>query len=329
MEREMSVKRLLEMTSGVKADPAENAASKKARTSAGLLYGDVKRLEDAENRADVAEARVKELLAAGVNSREIPLADLHEAPGRKRTLTEEQFTELVENLRSNPLVTPITVRVRAEGGFEIISGHNRVAAFRALERETIPAVVADTDQEQADVNAFYANLLQPDLTDYEKYLGFKMLKSKYPDMTDTEIASKAGKSKSFVSQIKCFDELPPSALAVIAGNPSIVGANTAQMFAGLVKKGRDQQVIEAVVQLANGAVDQAQAVKIASTDPAPKAPKRSEPTRYKLGKATYCDFRRADKVLRIDFVSAEEAEAVESAIKAVLEQRIVKLKGGA
>lgn len=308
-------------TAGIKARTIEKAAEKAPRTAPGMFLSATQRMDEAEARVEELEARLREAEASG--GREIALEEIHEAPGRRRMLTERQFSELKENLRNNPLVTPVSLRKRAAGGFEIVSGNNRVAAYRELGRSHILAVVLDSDDNQAEINAFYANLLQSDLTDFEKFLGFRRILERHPEQTHAQVAEGAGVSRSFVSQLMAFEDLPEAVLEILAQRPEIIGANAAQDFAALAKKGRVQQVVDAIRRIAAGEIDQGRGVKEAATDPAAKvvAPK-AEPVRIRLGRSVYCDVRRANNVLRLQFQSAEEAAAVQTAIQDLLQRRV-------
>ncbi|HJV84478.1 MAG TPA: ParB/RepB/Spo0J family partition protein [Noviherbaspirillum sp.] len=312
-------------TAGIKARNVEKPAEKAPRSAPGMFLNATQRLDAAEARVEELEVKLKEAEASG--TREIALDQLHEVGGRRRKLTEQQYNELKENLRNNPLVTPITVRKRAEGGFEIVSGNNRVEVFRELGRTSIPAALLESDDDQAEINAFYANLLQPDLPDFEKFLGFKKIIAKHPDLTHAQVAEGAGVSRSFVTQLMAFDDLPSDAITILNDRPEALGANAAQDLAGLAKKGRAEQVVRAIARLAAGEIDQARAVREAAVDIIAKAgAAKPEPIRIKIGRATYCAIQRADKVLRIQFQSAEEAEAVQDAIREVLERRAMQTK---
>lgn len=213
--------------------------------------------------------RIQELETL-VSQQQIALKDLHEVPGRRRKLTEEAFTELRENLRNNELVTPITVRRREEGGFEIVSGHNRVAAYRELGRTDIPAFVRDTDAEQANLNAFYANLLQPTLSDFEKYLGFKR-RQIATGMTQKALAAEAGLPEQTVSSIYSFDRLPDEAKELLAEQPHRLGGNAATKLAQAASLGKSSQVVEAVRKLvADESFTQNHAVAYVNENQAPK-----------------------------------------------------------
>jgi len=325
--------RLLNKTAGVAKAVAENPGKSIAEQTPVTMPGQLGafRLEAQkyQERIRKLEADLKEAQEKG-GSAELPLDQLHEVPGRRRKLTAQQYNELKQNLKNNPLVTPITVRKLEEGaGYEVVSGSNRVAIFRELGRTHIPARVLNSDDRQAEINAFFANLLQADLPDFEKYLGFKKIMEVQGQLTHAEIAERAGVSRSFVTQLMAFDELPEAAIAILIEKPATIGANAAQDLAALVKKGRGEQVVEAIAKVAAGEFDQTRAIKHAAVDAATKvAAVRPEPVKIRIGKATYCNMQRADKVLRLQFQSAEEAEAVQEAVREVLERRANELKLG-
>ena len=258
----------------------------------------------------------------------IPLAQLVEVPGRRRALSDEAFGQLRENLRTNDLVTPITVRKLGSGEFEVVSGHNRVRAYRELQKECIQAVVQDTDDLRTRINSFYANLLQTDLTDFEKYQGFVMLQEKL-SLSQADIARHSGMSEQFVSQMMAFRDLPSGALAIIEANPAVLGMDAAYKLALITKKHPRQgaRVVDAIEKLSAGDVDQKGAVKLAGeVSDESKPTQKLKPIVIKSGKSNYCDMHRVNKTLRIQFKSAEEAQAVENAVREVLQRRAETLK---
>jgi ParB family chromosome partitioning protein len=297
----------------------EPSEARMPKTAPGQLMSSLPFLAEKEREIEQLERKLKQLEESSP-THEIPLEKLFEAVGRRRNLSSQEFAELRENLRHNELVTPITVRRREDDTYEIISGHNRVSAFRELGRTSILAVVSEADGAQADINAFYANLLQPSLPDYEKYLGFCMIKERRPDLSHEAIADMTGLSRSQVTKLMAFAALPAEAHEVLRNHVSAVGASAAQDLANLAKLGKAQQVVEAIARIAAGDLDQAQAVRFAGAAAKEKAAK-PETIKIKSGKSVFCELRRADKVIRLSFKTAEEAEDLESAIREVLEQR--------
>jgi len=55
----------------------------------------------------------------------------------------ERFTDMVESIKANGIIVPIIVRPLDDGTYEILSGHNRVEAAKAIGLETIPAIVQE------------------------------------------------------------------------------------------------------------------------------------------------------------------------------------------
>jgi len=253
---------------------------------------------------------------------ELPLGELHEVPGRRKMLSEVKYAELRENLRHNELVHPITVRGRAAGGYEIVSGHHRIDAFRELGRPTIRAVINDGTDDQADLGAFYANLFQSDLTDYEKYLGFRDIQQRYPTATQAKLAEQAGVSPALLSMLMTFEALPDDVKQLLQVQPNMLGAHAAHAMATLTKEGRGEQVSLAAARLAKGELDQASAVKAAAANPQhKKVSEKPTAVRIRAGRSTYCDMRQTKNVLRLEFQDADEARAVSGAIQLVLEER--------
>lgn len=316
----MSIKdRLAGKAANIGATPrqsADNAASTWPKTGAGQLMQSLPML--AEKDSEIAALK-QEIIASRGNSSalEIPLPDLHEVPGRRRKLTTEQYAELRENLRNNALVSAITVRKRRDGGFEIISGHNRVAAFRELGKEKILAVVIDCDDAQTELSAFYANLLQSGLPDFEKYLGFKR-RQKVSGKNQKELANEAGVTPAFVSMLMTFDNMPEEVLDLLTGQPELIGANAAEDFAKLVIQGRKQQVIEAITEIANGNLTQAAGLRLAAKEVERQVKVQSK--KIRAGKLVFAELRGVDKTIRISFRSQEERMRAEDEIEDLIKQ---------
>lgn len=311
-------------TAGIKARVVDKPTEKPLRTGPGIHLDATARMHAAELRAEELEAQLQQ--AGAGQPLQVKLGELHEVSGRKRMLTTAEYEELRDNLDRNPLVTPITVRRRAEGGYEVISGHNRVQIYRELKKTDIAVVVRETDDAQADLNAFYANLLHPSLPDFQKYLGFKMIQRRKPDLSADDIATMTGKSRRHVEQLLKFDALPEEALTILAASPVDLGGNAVEELAKLVEKGTGEKVIEAIARLAAGELNQKQAVSFASTSDGRKTvPRRTAAVTIKQGRTVYCTLVQASKVLRLEFGSKEEAvaaqEAVREALSRLAEQR--------
>jgi len=307
--------------------PASRPSDGASKTAPGRLLEAMPLLAEKEKEVAGLEAQITklrdELKVAASAGADLPLNQLLEIEGRRRKMTSEKYAELRENLRHKKLIHPVVVRRIEEGRYEIISGHHRVDAYRDIGRETIRCVVIEGTDDEATDGAFNANLMQSALTDYEKYLGFKMSIERTPGLTQAALAEQYGLTGAMISYIFSFDQLPLDALSVIEERPEIIGSTAVAALAAIARAGKADRVVEAIKRLAAGEIDQGQAVKLASLDPAKTKPDGAAPVsdKIKQGKATYCEIRRAKNVVRLQFKSEAEAERVHAAIRQLLEEQ--------
>ncbi|MBU1690657.1 MAG: ParB/RepB/Spo0J family partition protein [Gammaproteobacteria bacterium] len=281
------------------------------------------------DRAKTAEAKVAEFEQKLTHlPTDLPLDMVLEVDSRKRKLTPEQFDELKSNLANNPLIHPIAVRRQLNGLFEIISGHNRFAAFRALGRQTIPVVVLDIEDTIVDRSSFYANLLQPSLPDYEKYLGFSKERER-TGQTQKQMARDAGISESMVSMLFSFEQLPAKARELIEERPELIGMSCAYELAKLTREGKSEQVIEAVLLLVEGKLTQKEALKFAAKSivVTPRNSSSNLPVKIRVGRLEFCQYVSRGKTLRIDFKNEENLAEAEEFLNKALHDLAKQLRG--
>lgn len=195
---------------------------------------------------------------AAMESGKVKLSDLYEVEGRKRTLTETSFAELMANLDKNALLHSIVVQPRPQGGYEIIAGHNRVDAYRKLGREEIEADIREFTDEKAFEAAFYSNLFNSPLSDYEKYSGFKSIKD-VTNESQKEMAARAGVSEAQISNLFSFDSFSDAAKDLLKIHPHVIGYNAASK----VTKADPVRLVEAINKLIDGSMTESQAVAYA------------------------------------------------------------------
>ena len=96
----------------------------------------------------------------------------------------------------------------------------------------------------------------------------------------------------------------------------------------LTKEGKADRVVAVVSRLAKGEIDQSQAVKLASTETNKgKTATKAATVKVRAGRAVYCDMRTARNVVRMEFQSEEEANAVQEELKSFLERRAERMSG--
>jgi ParB family chromosome partitioning protein len=102
----------------------------------------------------------------------IPLADLHPFPGNPFTVRED--ADFQESIQEYGVIAPLVVRPLDSGGYEIISGHRRMAACEAAGIDTVPAVVRSMDDNAAIIALVDANLHREHVLPSEKAHAYKM-----------------------------------------------------------------------------------------------------------------------------------------------------------
>lgn len=106
---------------------------------------------------------------------EIPLTELYPFRDHPFKVTEgEELDRLRESIRESGVLVPALARPREGGGYELISGHRRMAASKALGLETLPVIVRDLTDEEAIITMVDANLQREHILPSEKAFAYKM-----------------------------------------------------------------------------------------------------------------------------------------------------------
>ncbi len=93
-------------------------------------------------------------------------------PFKERSGTEQE--ELLESIKENGLLEPITVRFLSKDKYEIISGHRRVEACKKLGISKIPATIKECSKDEAIVAMVDSNIHREHLLPSEKAFAYKM-----------------------------------------------------------------------------------------------------------------------------------------------------------
>lgn len=90
-----------------------------------------------------------------------------------KVIDNEEMNSLVESIKSQGILNPITVRPISDG-YEIVSGHRRVFACKKLGFEFVPAFVKEMSREEAIIVMTDSNLHRDRLLPSEKAFAYKM-----------------------------------------------------------------------------------------------------------------------------------------------------------
>ena len=105
----------------------------------------------------------------------LPVEDLRPFSGHPFHLyTDEKLRELTDSVREHGVLMPVLVRP-LDGGYEIISGHNRVEAAKLAGLDKVPVTVRELDDDTATILMVDSNLRQREtLLPSEKAWAYRM-----------------------------------------------------------------------------------------------------------------------------------------------------------
>ena len=182
-----------------------------------------------EERDDAKLERVKE----------IPLTELHPFKDHPfKIQNDDEMKRLMESIQKFGTLTPALARPLPEGGYELISGHRRLAACQVLGIETMPVIIREMSNDEAVIAMVDANLQREHILPSEKAFAYKMKLDaiKHQGKASVQVAEKllsvekvaddAGESKDQVRRYIRLTYLIPELLEMvdenkIAFNPAV------------------------------------------------------------------------------------------------------------
>ena len=129
------------------------------------LTGYEELFKSTEERLDVKKPKVEA----------IPLAAL--TPFRNhpfKVKEDEEMAQLMRSIADAGVLSPALARPLPDGGYELISGHRRLAACKALGMDTMPVIVRDLTDEEAVITMVDSNLQREHILPSEKAFAYKM-----------------------------------------------------------------------------------------------------------------------------------------------------------
>lgn len=105
----------------------------------------------------------------------IPLDLIDDFPGHPFSVKDDADMELlVDSIKQNGVITPVELREKEGGRYELISGHRRRRACQLAEISEIPAIIEDLTDEEAIIRMVDANLQREKILPSEKAFAYKM-----------------------------------------------------------------------------------------------------------------------------------------------------------
>ncbi|MDO5292777.1 MAG: ParB/RepB/Spo0J family partition protein [bacterium] len=106
---------------------------------------------------------------------DVALTELHPFKNHPfKVLDDEKMEEMIESVKQYGILVPAIVRVRAEGGYELISGHRRHHAATLAGLETMPVMVKVCNDDESTVIMVDSNIQREDISISEKAKAYRM-----------------------------------------------------------------------------------------------------------------------------------------------------------
>ena len=106
---------------------------------------------------------------------DIPLTEIDDFPDHPfQVRLDEDMDQLVESVKERGIITPITLRKKDDGRYEIVSGHRRKKACELAGLETIPAEIKELTRDEAIILMVESNLQRSVILPSEKAFSYKM-----------------------------------------------------------------------------------------------------------------------------------------------------------
>lgn len=209
---------------------------------------------------------------------DIPLTEIDDFPDHPfKVRLDEDMEQLVESVKSRGVITPITLRRKEDGRYEIVSGHRRRKACELAGLATVPAEIKELTRDEAIILMVESNLQRSVILPSEKAFSYKMRleamkrQGQRTDLTSSPVGMKSdgkqsldiigeavGDSRNQVHRYIRLTELVPELLDLV--DEGKIAMRPAVELSYL--NDEEQQDLLPAMELADATPSHAQAVKM-------------------------------------------------------------------
>ena len=201
----------------------------------------------------------------------IPLSELHPFKDHPfKVQNNEEMERMIESIRKVGAITPALARPLPDGGYELISGHRRLAACQVLGIETMPVIVREMSDDEAVIAMVDANLQRETILPSEKAFAYKMKLEaiKHQGVASAQVGQKllsveivaddAGESRNQIKRYIRLTYLIPELLSMVDENE--IAFNPAVEISYLDKS--EQRVLLDAMELNDCTPSHAQSIRL-------------------------------------------------------------------
>ena len=201
----------------------------------------------------------------------IPLDELHPFKNHPfKILNNEEMERMIESIRKVGAITPALARPLPNGGYELISGHRRLAACQVLGIDKMPVIVREMSDDEAVIAMVDANLQRETILPSEKAFAYKMKLEaiKHQGVASAQVGQKllsveivaddAGESRNQIKRYIRLTHLIPELLSMVDENK--IAFNPAVEISYLDKS--EQRVLLDAMELNDCTPSHAQSIRL-------------------------------------------------------------------
>ena len=205
----------------------------------------------------------------------IPLSEIDDFPDHPfQVRLDEDMDQLVESVKERGVITPITLRRKAGGRYEIVSGHRRRKACELAGLATVPAEIKELTRDEAIILMVESNLQRSTILPSEKAFSYKMrleAMKRLPgrpskensgpmvqNSSRDELGESAGESGRQISRYIRLTELIPDLLTMVDEGRIALRPAVELSYLGKL----EQQDLAAAIGLSLATPSHAQAIKL-------------------------------------------------------------------
>jgi len=139
---------------------------------------------------------------------EIPLTEIDDFPDHPyQVRMDEDMEQLVESVKERGIITPVTVRPKEGGRYEMVSGHRRKKACELAGLDTVKAEVRELTRDEATLLMVESNLQRSTILPSEKAFAYKMRldvmnrQGQRTDLTSCPVGAKSRSDEELASEV--------------------------------------------------------------------------------------------------------------------------------
>lgn len=143
------------------------------------------------------------------------LSEIEPEANQPRTIFDhEPLEELASSIATHGLLQPIVVREGKNGYYKIVAGERRWRASKMAGLSEVPVIIIEADDRKAAELSLIENLQRENLNPLEEAEAYKALIDEY-DLTQEEVSSRIGKSRSAIANTMRLLNLPEDVLKLV------------------------------------------------------------------------------------------------------------------